>query len=124
MLRRLWNYYRDEVNDDENEKNNVDYRVNNNKTTTSKSFVYKTKITGSTPNDNNVVNIEVVVLQKYPSNFSRSLDLPLINCEVELDLKWTSNCVISQLTRTLGEDSPPRVLPTLALSRVCSTDNL
>ena len=82
------------------------------------------KITGSTPNDNNVVNTEVVVLLKYPSNFSRSFDLPLINCEVELDLKWTNNCVISQLTRTLGEDSPPRVLPTSALSRVCSTDNL
>ena len=116
MLRRLWNYYRDEVNDDENENNNVDYRENNNKTTASKLYVYKTKITGSTPNDNNVLNTEVVVLLKYPSNFSRSLDLPLINCEVD--------CVISQLTRTLGEDSPPRVLPTSALSRVCSTDNL
>ena len=27
------------------------------------------------------------------SNFWRSLDLPLINCEIELDLKWTKNCV-------------------------------
>ena len=40
----LWNYYRDEVNDDANENNAAgNYRINN-KTTTSKSFEYKTKI--------------------------------------------------------------------------------
>ena len=33
----LWNYYRDEVNDDANENNNAsNYRINNNKTTTGK----------------------------------------------------------------------------------------
>ena len=37
----LWNYYRDEVNDDETEIEN-NFRINN-KTTTSKSFKYKTK---------------------------------------------------------------------------------
>ena len=31
---------------------------------------------------------------KYLSIFWRSLDLPLINCEVELDLKWLKNCVL------------------------------
>ena len=41
----LWNYYRDEGNDDANEKNaTVNYGINNNKITTSKSFDYKTKI--------------------------------------------------------------------------------
>ena len=40
-LASLWNYYRDEVNDDENEIEN-NFRINN-KTTTSKSFKYKTK---------------------------------------------------------------------------------
>ena len=46
----LWNYCRNEVNDYANENYPVgNYRINNNKTTTSKSFEYKTKITGSTP---------------------------------------------------------------------------
>ena len=41
----LWNYYRDEINRSAKENNDAnDYRINNNKTTTSKSFEYKTKI--------------------------------------------------------------------------------
>ena len=39
----LWNYYRDEINDNMNENNDNDYRVNNKKTMTSKSFEYKIK---------------------------------------------------------------------------------
>ena len=35
----LWNYYIDEVNDDENEHDNANNRINNNKTITSKSFL-------------------------------------------------------------------------------------
>ena len=38
----LFDYYRDEVNDDANENNDAgNYRVNNEKTMTSKSFEYK-----------------------------------------------------------------------------------
>ena len=38
------NYYKDEVTDDANENNAaVNYKINNNKATTSKSFEYKTK---------------------------------------------------------------------------------
>ena len=33
------------------------------------------------------------------SNFSRSLDLPLINYETELDLPWSKNCIISEILR-------------------------
>ena len=43
--RSLWNYYRDEVNDDANEII-ANHRINNNKTITSKYFQYKTKIGG------------------------------------------------------------------------------
>ena len=50
---RLRNCYRDEVNDDANENKIVNYRTMNNKTITSKSFEYKAKIIGSTPDDNN-----------------------------------------------------------------------
>ena len=40
------------------------------------------------------LNTEVVVPLKYLSNFWRSLDLSLINCEIELGLKWAKNCVL------------------------------
>ena len=41
----LWNYYRDEVNDDASENSDYDnYRIKNNKTVLSKYFKYKTKI--------------------------------------------------------------------------------
>ena len=49
----LLNYYRGEVNDSANENNGANnYRISNNKTTISKSFEYKTKLIGSTPNNN------------------------------------------------------------------------
>ena len=85
----LWNYYRDEINDSDIEINNDDSKINNNKTIASKSFEYKTKIIGNTTNNNNILNEEVVVPLKYLTNFRRSLCLPLINCEIELDLRWT-----------------------------------
>ena len=47
-LGSLWNYYGDEVNDSANENNNANnFRINNNKTTASKSFEYKEKLIGS-----------------------------------------------------------------------------
>ena len=82
----LWNYYRDEVNDNANENNAENYRINNKKTITSKSFEYKTKLIGSTPNDNNPLNAKVTVPLKYLRDFRRFLDSPSINCEIELDL--------------------------------------
>ena len=96
----LWNYYRDEINDSGNESNDADnYRINNNKTTASKCFEYKTKIMGRRPNDN-ILDAEIVVPLKYLSNFWRSFDFSLINCEIELDLSWSRYCVGSQLWRT------------------------
>ena len=67
----LWNYYRDGINDDENENDANINMVNHNKTTTSKSFKYKTKITGGTANNGNRLNAEIVVPLKYISNFWR-----------------------------------------------------
>ena len=98
--RNLLNYYRGEIHDaDDNTSNG-------------KSFKYKTKIVGKTearpdrppqpgPDDDGnprprpnqppipPLNTEAVVLLKNLSNFWRSLDLPLINSETELDLKST-----------------------------------
>ena len=63
------------------------YRINKNKTTTTiKSSEYKTKIIGSTPANNNTLNTKDVIPLKYWGSFWRSLDLLLINCEIELDL--------------------------------------
>ena len=59
----LRNYYRDEINDDENE--NVNNRIHNNKTITSTSFEFKTKLIGSTSDHDNILDTEVVVPLKF-----------------------------------------------------------
>ena len=81
----LWNYYRDEVNDDANEINADNYRIDNSKAVTSESFEYKKKIVGTTAPNNNILGTEVVLPLKYLSNFWRHLDLPLINCKIVLN---------------------------------------
>ena len=55
----LWNY-NDEVNGSAKDSDDNDNMINNNKTTTSKFFEYKTKITRITSNNNNRLNAEVV----------------------------------------------------------------
>ena len=76
----MWNYYRDEINDDENKNDNAVNSINKNKTITSKYFEYITKLIGSAPNNNNMLEAEVVVPLKYLAHFWRFLDFPLINC--------------------------------------------
>ena len=103
MSGSLWNYYRDEVNDSANENNDANtYRINNSKRVASKSFKYKTKIIRSTLDNDNKLNTEVVLPLKYLSNFSRSLDLPSINGDIEIDLPWSEYYVISEISRTLA----------------------
>ena len=101
----MWNYYRDEPNDFPPNK------YNPNPITNSESFKYKSSITGKTPNTNQEngenteqgntkikKNLEIVVPLKYLSNFWRTLDMPLINCEVSLTLTWSENCVLTDIT--------------------------
>ena len=76
----MWQYYRDEPND-----NLAD----------SESFKSKIKITGKTPDDDNEKDVEIMVPLKYLSNFWRTLEMLLNNCEVSLILTWSSNCVIT-----------------------------
>ena len=86
---RLWNYYRNKLNASVNENNDAtNQRINNSNTMTSRSFEIKTKIIGSTTNNNSRLSAEFIVLLKNLSNFKRFLGLPLSNCEIELDLKW------------------------------------
>ena len=49
------------------------------------SFNFKTKISGQT-NNNGRIDVKIMVPLKYLSNFWRTLEMPLINCEVELIL--------------------------------------
>ena len=53
----------------------------------------KYKITGQT-DDDGIINVETMVSLKYLSNFWKTLEMPLNNCEVELILNWLANCVI------------------------------
>ena len=69
----------------------------NNNLTDSESFKSKIKI-GNTPADGNTNDVEMFVPLKYLSNFWRILEMPLINCEVNLILTWSSTCVITNST--------------------------
>ena len=57
---------------------------------TSSSFKYKSNIL-----ENAVNNVKIVVPLKYLRNFLISLEMPLINCKIHLELNWTEHCVLS-----------------------------
>ena len=63
----------------------------------STSFEYKIKLLGNPVIDNNIgkTNVKIVVPLKYLSNFFRSLEMPLINCKIKLNLTWKKECVLS-----------------------------
>ena len=84
----MWQYCKDipAIND-----NNAIVNFTNNNLTD--SFNFKIKITGQT-GDNETKNVEIIVPLKYLSNFWRTLEMPLINCEVNLILTWSANCDI------------------------------
>ena len=52
----------------------------------------------NTPADGNTKDVEIMVPLKYLSNFWRTLEMPLINCEVNFILTWSSTCVITNST--------------------------
>ena len=80
-------------------KNNAGDIVGFNEAYATDSFNFKTKKTGRTNNDG-ITNVEIMVPLKYLSNFWKTLEMPLINCEVELILDWSANCVvITQMLR-------------------------
>ena len=109
----LYNYYRDELTDDGN--NNFANRnvVNSN------AFKYKNKIIGNTydvaagatdydENKEGTQEIELAIPLKYLGNFWRALNIPLISCEVSLELKCNKNCAITSLEqRAIAGANPP-----------------
>ena len=99
----LYNYYRDELSDDADDNNFDNIKVIN-----SNTFKYKNKITGNIynvnagaqgydVNKNGTQKVELAIPLKYLGNFWRALNIPLISCEVSLELKWDKNSVITSL---------------------------
>ena len=88
--RSLWNYYKDEPSSTIG-NNNINHSIFN-----SESFDYKASfVENDVTHDNLTKNdVKVVVPLKHLSNFWRHLDIPLINCEVELILTWFKNYVL------------------------------
>ena len=75
----LWNYYMDESND--GAKGNINYSIKD-----SKSFDYKTSITGKLECNNETKDVKIVVPLKHSNKFWRTLVTPLITCEINLIL--------------------------------------
>ena len=99
----LYNYYRDELSDDADDNNFDNIKIVN-----SNTFKYKNKIIGNTynvnagadgydVNKNGTQEVELAIPLKYLGNFWRALNIPLISCEVSLELKWDKNCVVTSL---------------------------
>ena len=82
----LWQFKRDEIEGD------VDLTVDGNHIPNNSSlFKYKSSLTS------NRNGVKIAAPLKYLRNFWRSLEMPLINCKVELSLSWNPNCVLSIL---------------------------
>ena len=79
----LYQYYKDESNDNIADSESVKSKVN---------------ITGKTPAAGNTKDVEIIEPLKYLSNFWRTLERLLVNCEVNLLLAWSKDCVITNST--------------------------
>ena len=66
----------------------------------SSSFKYKSSLLGNPVATGVLENPKIVVLLKYLSNFFRSLEMPLINCKIRLELSWSKDCVMSVIPNT------------------------
>ena len=102
----LWNYYKDEPNSSTDD-DNITHSVLN-----SESFDYKADFMENCVTHDNLTknDVKIVVPLKRLSNFWRSLNIPLINCEVELILTWFKSCVlINKSTREANYGANPNV---------------
>ena len=118
----FWNYYRDEPNGGlGGVDNNINYSIKD-----SKSFNYKTSITGKLEGCDTEKEAEIVVPLKHLSNFWKTLDMPLMNCEINLILTWSKNCVLtSNSTIDANPDADPAAAainnPTNATFKITDT---
>ena len=128
----LYNYYRDELDDDADLNNHP-----NNNVVSSNTFQYKNKLLCNTynvdstivpaaggarvANPNCVANktgttaVSLVVPLKYLGNFWRALNITLVSCEVSLELKWNKNCIIASDKVGVNLDGGNTAAPTSAI---------
>ena len=75
----------------------------------STSFKYKPSLLGKATNphgnDRSLKNTKIFVPLKYLSNFFRSLEMPLFNCKIHLELNWNNNCVTYGADIYTGDDN-------------------
>ena len=76
----FWQYYRDETNVTKKDH---------------ESFTFKAKIKGKIHDDSNTKDFETAVPSKYLSNFQKILEIPLVNCKINLTPTGSADCVIS-----------------------------
>ena len=118
------NYYPDKPSSSylgDNKRSRVFYPIRN-----SESFNYKTKSVGELPNGDNpeFPNIKIIILLKKLSNFIFSLDFFTINTEIELILKWSQNCVLTE--RAIREEriAVPGNIPAAAITGIDTLSDL
>ena len=133
----LYNYYRDELSDDDNNNNFL-----NNNVVNSNAVLYKNRFIGNTYNVDSTIagaadddsrlpnpnydadrsgkkeEVEIVIPLKYLGNFWRALNMPLISCELSLELKWDKDCVITSqhIVNLDGGDNAAPTDATLAIN--------
>ena len=100
----MFQYYRDELNS--GTEGNIEYSIKD-----SKSFYYKTRLGGKLENDDEKLeDLKIAVPVKYLGRFFRLLRIPLMNCEISLDLKWSKKCVLaSRAFRKADPNADPAV---------------
>ena len=75
----LWDFKRDEIVD------NTDVHV----------LLVKASLIGNTESNGTKNGVKIAAPLKYLSNFWRSLEMPLINCKVELSLNWIERFLLT-----------------------------
>ena len=90
----LWHFNKDEQ-PKENNQNLSNLSADN-----SWSFKYKSNLIGIFPNGGRKNGVKIVVPLKNLSNFWKSLEMPLINCKIEVSLTWNQNCILSNVANT------------------------
>ena len=113
----LWQFKRDE-SPVTNAGNPDNVSVDN-----SSSFKYQSFLNLVADTDNGVFkNIKIAVPLKHLRNFWRSLEMPLINCKIHLELNWSKDCVMSTIADTIFKITNSKLyLPIVTLS---SKDNV
>ena len=112
----LWHYYRDGpflANDDI-----ASFATDNNNNA---SFKFKTNLAGRTKN-NGTQNVKIIVPLKYLSNFWRTVEMPLINCEINLILAWSNRCFI--IDNLIDGQEPTFAITDTKLCSSCSSSTL